>query len=141
MKKFLVALVLVVAGCGDDWRGSPTNQGDLRLHLAGLEDGGGAGSNSGSIDFGQVQIGRTERIDVRLVNPGPDGVTIRSARFEDTPPGVFFAQVPDRIGGSEDGLLVLRFSPLSEGDVVGRLVLEHNGQSREVRIELLGSGR
>lgn len=134
----LGALALSLFGCGGDTTPSRhSNRGDLRVAL----DGEPTPVRQGSYDFGLVPVGSSKRTELTLENVGTDLAHILSTRFEDSPPGTFFAQAPADLDAGGKASLFVTFAPTLPGQVAGRMVLEHSGDSVTVSLNLSGVGQ
>lgn len=131
----VVALALAL-GCGRGDTSKNSNEGDLRVMLPDQ----GEPVREGDFDFGAVPVGESQRSSLMLVNVGSDLARITASRFEEAPAGTFFAQAPDQVGAGEQATLVLTFAPTEVGPVTGRLVLDHDGTSVRLSLNLHGEG-
>lgn len=123
-------------GCGVENAPNSTRRGDLRVELPESPEP----VRQGAFDFGPVPVGTSKRVTLRLINVGIDRAIVTHTRFEDAPTGAFFVQAPDAVAAGEEADLVVTFSPPGPNPYAGRLVIEHDGNSGSVAVDLTGSG-
>lgn len=137
-----LALVLACSAasllaCGDDRASTSSNHADLRVELPGTTEP----VRSGSYDFGEVQIGQSSRVGLKVTNVGTDLAAITSTRFEEAPSGTFFASAPASVAPGDTRDLYITFAPTKPGPFSGRMVIEHDGDSISVSLNLSGVGK
>jgi len=139
MKQLLGAGILVAAllACGGGGPSQSSNHGDLRVELP----DGGEPVRTGNFDFGEVEVGTSRRVAMKVVNVGTDLAQVTSTRFEEAPSGVFFASAPPEVGPGESRDLFITFGPTQPGPASGRMVIEHDGRSISVQLNLTGTGK
>jgi len=104
------------------------------------------GLSSTTLDFGQVEIGSWLEEDLWISNWGTDDLTLTSV-FLGNPEDPTFTLLVDPSGvvlapGAENGLAVIRFTPVYNGPWYGSLFIASNDPATpEVPVTLVGSGQ
>lgn len=98
-----------------------------------------------TVDFGTVSLGASTTAEISLANLGTADLEIRDASFADPEDPSFTLDI-DPTGtrlapGDQDGLALVRFTPVYDGTWYGSLVLTTNDPDEaETTVTLIGTG-